>query len=170
MFEHSLPKLNGKLQPDPLSGINKITVINRYVENPKPAVAFVQGFGINRGAIASTVAHDSHNIVALGVDDENIAKVVNKLIDTKGGLALTDGSEIYHLPLPVCGLMSSDSGDMVAEAYKALNKYSSEIGCSLNAPFMTMAFMALLVIPKLKISDKGLFDVTSFSLTKLEAD
>lgn len=170
MFEHSLPKLNGKLQPDPLSGINKIAVINRYVKNPKPAVAFVQGFGINRGAIASTVAHDSHNIVAVGVDDENIAKVVNKLIDTKGGLALTNEQEIFHLPLPVGGLMSSENGDVVAEKYKTLNSKSSDIGCILNAPFMTMAFMALLVIPKLKIGDKGLFDVSNFSLTQIEAE
>ncbi len=170
MFEHSLPKMNGKLQPDPLSGINKITVVNRYEKNPTPSIGFIQGFGINRGAIASTVAHDSHNIVAIGVDDENIAKVVNKLIDTKGGLALTDGNEIYHLPLPVGGLMSSENGDIVAESYKALNSKSSDIGCSLNAPFMTMAFMALLVIPKLKIGDKGLFDVSTFSLTQIEAD
>ncbi|MEA3449070.1 MAG: adenine deaminase [Bacteroidota bacterium] len=170
MFEHSLPKLNGKLQPDPLSGINKIAVINRYVKNPKPAVAFVQGFGINRGAIASTVAHDSHNIVAVGVDDENIAKVVNKLIDTKGGLALTNEQEIFHLPLPVGGLMSSENGEVVAEKYKTLNSKSSDIGCILNAPFMTMAFMALLVIPKLKIGDKGLFDVSNFSLTQIEAE
>ncbi|MFO7790768.1 MAG: adenine deaminase [Bacteroidota bacterium] len=170
MFEHSLPKLNGKLQPDPLSGINKISVINRYNEDTTPVTGFIQGFSINHGAIASTVAHDSHNIVTIGADDSSLAKVVNKLIESKGGLALTDGNEVFHLPLPVGGLMSDKNGAFVAEAYKALNKKSADIGCSLNAPFMTMAFMALLVIPKLKIGDKGLFDVSTFSLTKLEAD
>ncbi|MFO7879599.1 MAG: adenine deaminase [Bacteroidota bacterium] len=170
MFEHSLPKINGKLQPDPLSGINKICVINRYEKNPKPAIAFIQGFSISIGAIASTVAHDSHNIVAIGANDESIAKVINRLIDSKGGLALTDEQEIYHLPLQIAGLMSNENSNLVAEAYKALNKKSTDIGCGLNAPFMTMAFMALLVIPKLKIGDKGLFDVSKFELTGLEVE
>ncbi|MFP4664204.1 MAG: adenine deaminase [Bacteroidales bacterium] len=170
MFEHSLPKINGKLQPDPLSGINKICVINRYDNKTKPAIGFIQGFSISKGAIASTVAHDSHNIVAIGANDESIARVVNRLIDSKGGLALTDEDEIYHLPLPIAGLMSNENSNLVAEAYKALNKKSTDIGCELNAPFMTMAFMALLVIPKLKIGDKGLFDVSKFELTGLEVE
>jgi adenine deaminase len=168
-FEHNLPKINGKPHPDPLSGINKISVINRYTENSEPALGFIQGFSISKGAIASTVAHDSHNIVAIGADDKSLAKVVNRLIDSKGGLALFDGEEMYHLPLPVAGLMSNENASLVAEAYKALNKKSTDIGCGLTAPFMTMAFMALLVIPKLKIGDKGLFDVSKFELTGIEA-
>ncbi len=167
-FEHNLPKINGKPHPDPLSGINKISVINRYTENSDPALGFIQGFSISKGAIASTVAHDSHNIVAVGSDDQSLAKVVNRLIESKGGLALFDGEEMYHLPLPVAGLMSNENASLVAEAYKALNKKSTDIGCGLTAPFMTMAFMALLVIPKLKIGDKGLFDVSKFELTSLE--
>ncbi len=167
-FEHQLPNRNGVVYTDPLMGINKIVVINRYQSDPKPSIGFIQGFDISRGAIASTVAHDSHNIIAIGADDSCITKVVNRLIDSKGGLALYDGNEMYHLPLPVAGLMSNENFELVSEAYEAISKKTSEIGCSLKAPFMTMAFMALLVIPKLKIGDKGLFDVEKFQLTSLE--
>ena len=168
-FEHQLPNRNGIVYTDPLMGINKITVINRYVENPAPSIGFIQGFDITRGAIASTVAHDSHNIIAVGADDKSISKVINKLIDSKGGLSLWDGKEMYHLPLPVAGLMSNENYELIADAYEAISKKCFDIGCGLNSPFMTLAFMALLVIPKLKIGDQGLFDVEKFQITSLEA-
>lgn len=167
-FEHRLPNRNGIVYTDPLMGINKITVINRYIENPTPSIGFIQGFDITRGAIASTVAHDSHNIIAVGADDESISKVINRLIDSKGGLSLWDGDEMYHLPLPVAGLMSNENYELIANAYEAISKKCATIGCTLQAPFMTLAFMALLVIPKLKIGDKGLFDVEKFEITSLE--
>jgi len=167
-FEHKLPNRNGVVYTDPLMGINKIAVLNRYKTDSTPSLGFIQGFDISKGAIASTVAHDSHNIIAIGADDESLTKVINRLIDSKGGLALFDGEEMYHLPLPVAGLMSNENFELVADAYEAISNQTAKIGCSLKAPFMTMAFMALLVIPKLKIGDQGLFDVESFSLTTLE--
>jgi adenine deaminase len=167
-FIHSLPRRNDTICADPIMGINKIVVINRYIENPKPVIGFIQGFDITKGAIASTVAHDSHNIIAIGADDESITTVINKLIDTKGGLSFYDGEETLHLPLPVGGLMSNENYELVAEAYELITSKTREIGCGLTSPYMTMAFMALLVIPKLKIGDRGLFDVESFSMTSLE--
>lgn len=168
-FETILPKIGDIVNTDPLKGINKISVINRYISDPTPSAGFIQGFNISKGAIASTVAHDSHNIVAIGDNDYNISIVVNKLIDSKGGLALYDEEEIYHLPLPIAGLMSDENPKTVSDAYEAISKKARDIGCSLNSPFMTMAFMALLVIPKLKIGDKGLFDVSEFKLTNVES-
>jgi adenine deaminase len=169
MFEFQLPIRNGVVYTDPLMGINKITVINRYSESSKPVIGFIQGFNFSKGAIASTVAHDSHNIIAIGADDESISKAVNRLIKSKGGLALYDGNETLHLPLPIAGLMSNENAQLIANAYEIINNKTHNLGCSLNSPFMTMAFMALLVIPKLKIGDKGLFDVENFKLTNLES-
>lgn len=170
ILEHRLPKKKGKVLVDSANGINKIAVINRYTEDPVPSIGFIKGFDINKGAIASTVAHDSHNIIAIGTDDVDIAGVINKLIGSRGGLALSDGVDIYHLPLSVAGLISNEKASNVIEAYKVLNEKVHQIGCNLNSAFMTMSFMALLVIPKFKISDKGLFDVSEFKLTALEKD
>jgi adenine deaminase len=144
--------------------ILKIVVVNRY-KNAPIATAFIKNFGLKKGAIASSVAHDSHNIVAVGVDDESICKAVNLIIENKGGVSLTPspgeaGSVV--LPLPVAGLMSTEDGYEVARKYSAIDKAAKELGSKLSAPYMTLSFMALLVIPHLKLSDLGLFDGDEF--------
>lgn len=151
---------------DPGSDILKITVLNRY-KPVAPAVAFIRSFGLKRGAIASTVAHDSHNIIAVGVKDEDIAKAVNTLVDSQGGICCVDGENIYHLPLPVAGLMSEADGFEIAAKYEQIDQKARALGTRLRAPFMTLSFMALLVIPELKLSDKGLFDGGSFKFTSV---
>ena len=147
--------------------ILKIAVVNRYFDAP-PAVAFIKNFGLKQGAIASSVAHDSHNIVVVGVDDDSICKAVNAIIAEKGGLSITDGEHIKVLPLPIAGLMSTDRCDIVAEKYTALLQFSKQIGCTLHSPFMSLSFMALLVILQLKLIDKGLFDGDTFKFCDLE--
>jgi adenine deaminase len=141
--------------------ILKIVVVNRYHDAPV-AKAFIRNFGFKRGAIASTVAHDSHNIVAVGVDDAQICKAVNALIKNKGGVSCVFEEEELVLPLPVAGLMSAKDGYEVAENYKKIDAAAKALGSSLASPFMTLSFMALLVIPELKLSDKGLFDGKEF--------
>ncbi|AFL84279.1 Adenine deaminase [Belliella baltica DSM 15883] len=143
------------------SDILKITVVNRYKE-AKPAVAFIKNFGLKSGAIASSVGHDSHNIISVGVDDESIAKAVNLLIEVKGGVAAVDKEEQIVLPLPVGGVMSAEDGYEVAKAYTKIDQMAKSMGSKLQSPFMTLSFMALLVIPDLKLSDKGLFDGQKF--------
>ncbi|GAB4321922.1 MAG: adenine deaminase [Bacteroidales bacterium] len=157
---------NGNVTSDTGRDILKVVVLNRY--NPsKPAIAFIHGLGLKKGAIASTVAHDSHNIIAAGTSDEDLALAINRLIDSKGGIAAVSGKQISLLPLPVAGIMSDQPGEKVAGAYLALNEFVKELGSPLKAPFMTLSFMALLVIPELKISDKGLFDGKEFKFTSL---
>jgi adenine deaminase len=164
-----IPKIiDGYYVSDTTGDILKISVINRY-SNQKPSVAFIRGFGLKRGAIASSVAHDSHNIIAVGTTDKDICEAVNALINTKGGVVVNSGEKIEILPLPVAGIMSNEDGYSVAEKYSALNKIPSKLGCKLHAPFMTLSFMALLVIPALKLSDKGLFDGNKFQFTELTA-
>ncbi|HEY5535331.1 MAG TPA: adenine deaminase [Ignavibacteria bacterium] len=164
-----IPKIiDGYYVSDTTGDILKISVINRY-SNQKPSVAFIKGFGLKRGAIASSVAHDSHNIIAVGTTDKDICEAVNALINTKGGVVVNSGGKIEILPLPVAGIMSNEDGYSVAEKYSALNKIPSKLGCRLHAPFMTLSFMALLVIPALKLSDKGLFDGNKFQFTELTA-
>ncbi|CDR33303.1 adenine deaminase [Criblamydia sequanensis] len=141
----------------------KLAVVNRY-KNAKPAIAFIQGFGFKEGAIASSVAHDSHNIIAVGVNDSDLKEAVNAVIRSKGGVAVASKGKVYSLALPVAGLMSDKEGDFVAKEYEALNLKAKALGSSLASPFMTLSFMALLVIPKLKLSDFGLFDVDQFKL------
>jgi len=159
---------DGFLEPDLQEDILKITVVNRY-SDAAPAVAFIKNFGLKNGAIASTVAHDSHNIIAVGTSDALITKAVNALVATQGGLAAVTDTEEKILPLPVAGLMSNEDGWVVAREYEALQKFVQEkIGTTLKAsPFMTLSFMALLVIPELKLSDKGLFDGTRFEFVPL---
>ena len=153
---------NGKLVSDVQNDILKIVVINRYNEAPA-AVAFIKNTGIKLGALASTVAHDSHNIVAAGVDDESICKAINLVIQHKGGVSAVYNNTNLVLPLPVAGLMSNEDGYKVAADYTAIDKFTKEVlGSTLTAPFMTLSFMALLVIPHLKLSDKGLFDGDKF--------
>ena len=150
---------NGLVVPDLADDILKLAVINRYQPHAAPALAFIRGFGLKHGALASSVGHDSHNITAVGCDDESLARAVNLVIAAKGGLAAVggDGQEIL-LPLPVAGLMSDQPGPAVAAAYAAVDALAKQMGSPLGAPFMTLSFMALLVIPSLKLSDKGLFD------------
>ncbi|MBZ0242500.1 MAG: amidohydrolase family protein, partial [Bacteroidales bacterium] len=146
--------------------ILKIAVINRY-KKAAPAVAFIKNIGLKRGAIASTVAHDSHNIIVAGVDDASMAKAVNLLIESKGGVVACDADSVHLLPLPVAGLMSNKNGYEVAAAYEKADAAAKALGATLHAPFMTLSFMALLVIPQLKLSDKGLFDGSKFAFTEL---
>ena len=147
--------------------ILKVAVINRYYDTPV-AVAFIKNFGLKRGALASSVAHDSHNIIVVGADDESMSKAANAIIEERGGLSVTDGEITKILGLPVAGLMSTDSCEVVGEKYTELVKFAKEIGCTLHSPFMSLSFMALLVIPQLKLSDKGLFDGEKFEFCDLE--
>ena len=157
---------NGGVVSDVERDILKIVVVNRY--NPsKPAVAFIKGFGLRRGALASSVAHDSHNIVAVGVTDKDILHAVNLLIEHTGGVTAYCSTEMVAVPLPVAGLMSNEDGYEVAAAYQNADALAKRLGSKLYAPFMTLAFMALLVIPELKLSDQGLFDVTKFAFTSM---
>src|SRR5436190_7751099 len=153
---------DGLLESNPGNDILKIVVVNRYNDTPI-AKAFIKNFGLKQGAIASSVAHDSHNIVAVGVDDESICKAVNLVIEKQGGVSAVGNGKEMVLGLPVAGLMSNEDGYKVAEAYTAIDKMvKEELGSTLTAPFMTLSFMALLVIPHLKLSDKGLFDGDRF--------
>jgi len=145
--------------------ILKIVVVNRYFTAPV-AIAFIKNFGLKQGAIASSVAHDSHNIVATGVDDESICKAVNMIIQHKGGVSCVKEDLEMMVPLPVGGLMSNEDGYHVAQQYSLIDKAAKEAGSSLASPFMTLSFMALLVIPHLKLSDKGLFDGDKFDFIK----
>lgn len=146
--------------------ILKIAVINRY-EKKKIALGFIKNFGLKKGAIASSVAHDSHNIVVIGCSDEEMSNAANMIINTKGGLAAWSHAKNICVPLPVAGLMTNVEGNKIAADYQALVSLSKEFGSELNDPFMTMGFMSLLVIPKLKLSDKGLFDCEKFEFTTL---
>ena len=146
--------------------ILKIVVLNRY-KPEKPAVGFVRGFGLKKGALVSTVAHDSHHIIAVGCDDNSLVQVINYMIVEKGGLAAYYQNNLISLKLDIAGLMSSASADEVASAYEQINKAALCMGSSLKSPLMTLSFMALLVIPELKIGVKGLFDVNKFEWTEL---
>lgn len=148
---------NGYILPDLEEDILKIVVLNRYSVT-KPAVALIKNFGLKRGAIASSVAHDSHNIVAVGTSDEALAKVINLIIEYKGGIAAVTNQEEHILPLPVAGIMSADDAFQVGKKYAQMDRFAKAMGSRLRAPYMTLSFMALLVIPDIKLSDKGLFD------------
>jgi len=147
--------------------ILKITVVNRYTEK-EPSIAFIKNFGLKDGAIASSVAHDSHNIIAVGVSDELICKAVNLLIKNKGGVCSVTESDEIVVSLPVAGIMSNQSAEVIGKAYEKVDLMAKTLGSKLRAPFMTLSFMALLVIPSLKLSDKGLFDGNKFKFTSLE--
>jgi len=158
---------NNEVKSDPENDILKIVVVNRYFPAP-PAVGFVNGFGLKSGAIASSVAHDSHNIIAVGTDDESIKTAINAIVSSQGGISVVFGDELSILPLPVAGIMSDEDGYKVAGIYKNLDEQvKKKLKSSLKAPFMTLSFMALLVIPDLKLSDKGLFDGKKFSFVEL---
>lgn len=155
-----------KLVSNTFNDVLKITVVERY-KNGKPAIGFIKNFGLKKGAIASCVAHDSHNIIAVGVTDEDICHAVNSVIENKGGIAVSSEGKKEVLPLPVAGIMTNEDGYITAERYTALDKLAKELGSTLHAPFMTLSFMALLVIPQLKLSDKGLFDGSKFEFVDL---
>jgi adenine deaminase len=153
--------INNSIISNPDKDILKIAVVNRYKDAPV-AIAFIKNFGLKRGALASSVAHDSHNIVTVGVDDESICNAVNLVIEHKGGISFTGDDLEMTVPLPVAGLMSNEDGYKIAEQYSLIDKAVKEAGSTLSSPFMTLSFMALLVIPHLKLSDKGLFDGDKF--------
>ena len=155
------------LVSDVENDVLKMTVVNRY-QNAEPSIAFIKNFGIKEGAIASSVGHDSHNIIAVGVSDELICKAVNLLIENKGGVCAVTPSEEKVVPLPVAGIMSDKPAVEIGKAYAELDVMAKQLGSKLRAPYMTLSFMALLVIPSLKLSDKGLFDGNTFKFTSLE--
>lgn len=163
-----LPLADGLVQPDPAQDVLKLVVLNRYTPGAPPAVAFIKGFGLKQGALASSVGHDSHNITAVGCDDESLARAINLVVAARGGLAAVEAGGAAHvLALPVAGLMSDQPGPNVAAAYSALDYFAkTQLGSGLQAPFMTLSFMALLVIPRLKLSDKGLFDGEQFAFVE----
>ena len=157
----TLKTKDGKVQPDIYQDVLKIAVVERYGHD-NVANAFIKGFGLKKGAIASSTAHDSHNIIIVGYDAEMMAEAVNTVIENMGGIAVVSEDFSDSLALPIAGLMTNEDAELVASKLTVLQKMASALGCKINAPFMTMAFMALLVIPSLKISDLGLFDGDSF--------
>ena len=145
--------------------ILKIVVLNRY-KNAPPAISFINGFKLKKGALASCVAHDSHNIIAVGCSDEDISEAINLLVDSKGGISAVHGEDSLHLSLEVAGIMSCADAFDVAAKYEELDSFvKNSLKTEFTAPFMTLSFMALLVIPEIKLSDKGLFDAREFHLT-----
>jgi len=160
----------GKVLPDPQSDIIKICVVERHHGTGKMGRGFVKGFGLKNGALASTVAHDSHNIIAVGVSDFDICEAVNRLKEINGGLvAVSDGEVKSELPLPIAGLMSDKGIEFVAKKMEKMNESASDLGCKLRSPFMALSFLALPVIPKLKITDRGLVDVEKMRITSIFA-
>ncbi|NDP27204.1 MAG: adenine deaminase [Flavobacterium sp.] len=166
-IHHKSLIVDGKIVSDTENDILKMAVVNRY-ENTKPAIAFIKNFGLKKGAIASSVAHDCHNIVVVGTSDEEICNAVNLIIKNTGGVCAVNGSKNKMLPLPVAGIMSDKNGWETGKLYQEIDAMAKELGSNLKAPFMTLSFMALLVIPDLKLSDKGLFSGNSFSFVDLE--
>jgi adenine deaminase len=163
---HQFKTENGNIVANEADDILKIAVVNRY-ENAPVAISFIKNFGIKNGAIASSVGHDSHNIIAVGTTDEAICEAVNRVIYEKGGLSAVEiGGNNMCLPLPLAGIMSNLDGYLVAEKYTEIDRFSKDIlKSTLKSPFMSLSFMALLVIPSLKLSDKGLFDGDTFTFT-----
>lgn len=158
---------NGNLVSDTANDVLKMTVVNRY-KNEEPSIAFIKNFGLKEGAIASSVGHDSHNIIAVGVSDKDICEAVNLLIENRGGVCAVSNTDKKIVSLPVAGIMSDKPAVEIGKAYAELDKMAKDMGSSLRAPYMTLSFMALLVIPSLKLSDKGLFDGNTFKFTSLE--
>jgi adenine deaminase len=160
---------NGNLVSNTEKDILKMVVVNRY-QNQNPAIGFIKNFGLKEGAIASSVGHDSHNIIAVGVSDEDICRAVNLIIENKGGICAFSNLEEKIVSLPVAGIMSDKDGATIGKQYAELDKMAKRLGSKLNAPYMTLSFMALLVIPSLKLSDKGLFNGSEFKFTTIEVN
>lgn len=157
---------NGNLVSNTVTDVLKMTVVNRY-KNDEPALAFIKNFGLKEGAIASSVGHDSHNIIAVGVSDVAICKAVNLIIENKGGICAVSDTDQKIVSLPVAGIMSDKNAETIGHAYAELDAFAKQLGTTLNAPYMTLSFMALLVIPSIKLSDKGLFDGGKFEFVEL---
>ncbi len=166
-IHHIATIVDGNIVSDTENDILKMAVVNRY-ENTKPAIAFIKNFGLKKGAIASSVAHDCHNIVVVGTSDEEICTAVNLIIENRGGVCAVNETESKILALPVAGIMSDKNGWKTGKLYQEIDLMAKELGSKLKAPFMTLSFMALLVIPDLKLSDKGLFSGNTFSFVDLE--
>jgi adenine deaminase len=159
----NINRSNGILDVNIDEDLLKIVVINRY--SPAPvSKGFIKNFGLKQGALASSVAHDSHNIVAVATNDQDLARAVNLIIEKQGGISCVSDNNEMMIPLPVAGLMTDQDGYDVAAAYTAIDKMAKSLGSTLSSPFMTLSFMALLVIPELKLSDLGLFDGKEFRL------
>ena len=162
------PRLKGgAIVADAKRDILKIAVVNRYAPQTPVAVAFIRGFGLKAGAIASSVAHDSHNVVAVGVDDVSLCAAINLVIRSRGGISVVGRGKRAVLPLPIAGLMSDRDGRATARRYTTLDARAKKLGSKLDAPFMTLSFMALLVIPDLKLSDRGLFSATKWGFVPM---
>ena len=165
------PKIeNGRIVSDIANDVLKIALVDRY-SGGAPAIGFIKNFGLKQGAIASTVSHDSHNLLAVGVDDQSIARAMNLLIGCQGGISAVgqlDGKPVEAvLPLPIAGLMSPAEGSHVAHEYSRIDALAKKLGTKLSAPYMTLSFMALLVIPELKLGPEGMFDVGKFQPVSL---
>jgi len=158
--------IDGNVVSDVDNDILKLVVLNRY-NDAEPAIAFIKNFNLKTGAIASSVAHDSHNIIAVGTSDEEITNAINLIIKEEGGISFVNGDDNKVIPLPVAGLMSTCDGGQIAASYSLIDEAVHNAGSTLRAPYMTLSFMALLVIPQLKLSDKGLFDGNKFQFTSL---
>jgi adenine deaminase len=163
---HISPGASEYLNADTGNDILKIVVKDRYKDSA-PAVGFIKGFGLKRGAFASSIAHDSHNIISVGTNDKDIVSSINEIVRLKGGLAVSDRGNIKSIKLNIGGIMTNRSCDKIATDYTNLNHLVNSLGCTMKAPFMTLSFMALLVIPDLKIGDRGLFDVKKFEPVSL---
>jgi adenine deaminase len=162
-------KAGGYVHSDVDRDLLKIALVDRYKDTP-PVTALIKNFGLKHGAIASSVSHDSHNIIAVGMDDEDLAAAVNLIIAERGGLSLSAGERTATLPLPIAGLMSGEDGYRVGAEYARLDAMVKELGSQLTAPYMTLSFMALTVIPVLKLGPDGLFDVLKFAPVSLFVD
>ena len=167
--EHFFPGESEFIVPDTINDVLKIVVKDRYKDLPS-AIGFIKGFGLKCGAFASSIAHDSHNIISVGTNDHDIVNSINEIVRMKGGLSVCSGDKIQSLKLDIGGIMSTRSCESIAEDYGSLNKLTESMGCRMKAPFMTLSFMALLVIPDLKIGDQGLFDVKKFEKVSLFVD
>jgi adenine deaminase len=164
------PRLaDGAVVTDVKRDLLKLAVVNRYSPKAPVAVAFIKGFGLKAGALASSVAHDSHNIVAVGADDASLCAAINLVIRARGGICAVGRGRRAVLPLPIAGLMSDQDGRVVARRYTALDAQAKRLGSRLDAPFMTLSFMALLVIPDLKLSDRGLFSARAWGIVPVTA-
>jgi adenine deaminase len=162
--------VDGNAVADPSRDLAKIAVIERHLGTGRIGLGFVRGLGLRNGALASTVAHDAHNIVVVGVDDADMKRAVERLAELGGGIVVVAGGEIRaELPLPIAGLLSEARLADVVNASRACAEAAAELGCALAAPFQTLSFLALSVIPKLKITDRGLVDVDRFELVPLRA-
>jgi len=162
-----IPRIvNGYAVSDVERDILKIAVVNRYSEE-EVAIGFIKNFGLKKGAIASSVAHDSHNVIAVGVTDEDICRAVNLIIENKGGISAISEEKEMVLPLPIAGIMSNEDYSEVVNKYGAIDNMAKSLGSTLHTPFMTLSFMALLVIPKIKLSDMGLFDSEKFQFINI---